>query len=213
MWIALFAWVGWNALLALCPVVAAYGAAWLMRANPQAKRRKWLVASIPLLFVWFIFLPNTSYLLTEWRHFLDWVASNPRYYTIYHDGRYPPAATERLLFMALCFFLYSAYGLVTLCLAVRPVVDMVPRTRRIPFKTCVFTLCSFGTYLGLVLRLNSFQIHDRSTWEGILHGTLAVGRHPSLAIAVVAFGLLLWGVYEVMSPGLARFAPKGAVQA
>jgi hypothetical protein len=64
-----------------------------------------------------------------------------------------------------------------------------------------------------VLRLNSFQIHERSTWEGILHGTLAVGRHPFLGAAVVAFGLLLWGVYEVMSPGLARFAPKRAVQA
>ena len=63
-------WIIWNVFLAAIPVVAGYALS-LGASRFTIKRRiiPWLVW-LPLLAVWFAFLPNTCYLLTEWRHFL-----------------------------------------------------------------------------------------------------------------------------------------------
>ena len=200
-------WIGGNSLLALCPILFAH---LLVRSlsKPASQGSRRLAVIIPLLFLWIVFLPNTSYLLTEWRHFLDWVNAEPQYRQIYRDSQYPPGLTVRLMALALCFFLFSSFGIVSLCLAVHPLESIVPERLRGSFKTGVFILCSFGTYLGLVLRLNSFEIASLSTLRGIAHGTLDVLRHPTLAIAVIVFGLLLWGIYEVLTPGIIRLMPR-----
>jgi len=200
-------WIGGNSLLALCPILFAH---LLVRnlSKPAQQGSRRLAVIIPLLLLWIVFLPNTSYLLTEWRHFLDWVNANPQYEQVYRDAQYPPGPTASLLTLALCFFLFSSFGIVTLCLAVHPLEAVVPEKLRKGFKTGAFILCSFGTYLGLVLRLNSFEIVRLSTLRGIAHGTLELFRHPGLAITVVLFGLLLWGVYEILTPGIIRLMPK-----
>ena len=76
--------VAWNAMLATIPVVTAYAVALVARFARKTGCR--ILLMIPLALVWFVFLPNTCYLLTEWRHFL---------FIMYVNNLYWRAETDR----------------------------------------------------------------------------------------------------------------------
>ena len=61
--------VVWHLLLAAVPVVQASVLGWLLGA-PRTHRLLTRVIAVPLTLAWLVFLPNTCYLLTEWRHLL-----------------------------------------------------------------------------------------------------------------------------------------------
>ena len=69
--------VVWNFFLALIPVVLAfviyYGVQRDKRRDDPAHKVFWL----GLMFIWLVFLPNTCYLVTEWRHFLARAPEQP----------------------------------------------------------------------------------------------------------------------------------------
>ena len=66
----IFYWFVWNVFLAVIPVGLAYTIRLLV--NQDGTIRPMLRAPVLLLWlVWLAFLPNTCYLLTEWRHFLN----------------------------------------------------------------------------------------------------------------------------------------------
>lgn len=212
--LAAWHWVLWNVFLAAIPVVAGYLLS--MGATQFTIRRRFipLWCWLPLLAVWFVFLPNTCYLLTEWRHFLA-------------DGNMPErlarADTDQSAMLSvakwgLFFLIYSGVGAATFILSIRPIHTLLRRLRvpgwipGVPF----FFLMSFGVYLGLIVRLNSWDILNRPmhVWDE----TVSALSRFRLMEAVVVFAVLLWLLYllgDLIADGLAyrirlRSGPHGS---
>lgn len=191
-------WVAWNIFLATVPVAAAYLLAyWTEQARAWQKGAArliyWLVW-LPLVLVWFAFLPNTCYLLTEWRHFLF----DP-YFTS-QRGMWDESANARLTAAryGLYFLVYSGIGVICYALSIRPIERRLRRTHpallliAIPF----FFLTSLGVYMGLIRRLNSWQVlsNPQIVWDVALHALTS----PRLLKIIVIFAFLLWLLYEIV---------------
>jgi len=206
-------WIAWNILLAVIPVAAAY----LLAAGIETYSLKpggitWLIW-LPLIVVWFVFLPNTCYLLTEWRHFLyDPIFTTWRMST---DNN----SVSRLIVarQGLFFLVYSGVGVVCYTLSIRPIERMLRRTRVNPVLLALpfFFLTSLGVYMGLIRRLNSWDIikHPLIVWEAAAHAVTT----PLLLEVIGVFALLLWLLYEIANiwvDGVAqRFGRNGSPHA
>ena len=194
-------WVLWNVFLAAVPVIVGYALA-LGAIHFTIRRRVIPLALwLPLLAVWFVFLPNTCYLLTEWRHFL---ANNEMSAILAHADE-DPGVMLSVAKWGLFFLVYSGIGAATFVLSIRPIHDLLRRLRvpgwipGVPF----FFLMSFGVYLGLIVRLNSWDIAHRPlhVWDETVQ---AFGRFR-LMEAVVVFAVLLWLLYwlgDLIADGL-----------
>jgi len=140
---------------------------------------------------WLVFLPNTCYLLTEWRHFLEVLGYTDLHLRWAHDG------DARLVLMVLTLFYmcYSGIGVLTFTLAIRPVVALA-RERRLkvwvwgmPF----FLLMSVGVYLGLILRFNSWNLLNE--FSQVVDSIVEILQRPTLASYVIFFAAFLWLMY------------------
>lgn len=195
-------WVLWNVFLAVIPVVAAYTLSYgVSRWTVRKHIVPWWVW-LPLGAVWLAFLPNTCYLLTEWRHFL-------------FDDPMPDlirqADTDRGVMLGIAkwglFFLaYSGIGTACFVLSIRPIHRLIRLARISAWFPGVafFLLMSFGVYLGLIVRLNSWDIVNRPryVWEVSVQAM----ANPTLVRVVLVFAFLLWLLYligDVWMDGLA----------
>jgi uncharacterized membrane protein len=186
--------VALNLFLALIPVVAAFVVARGTRAEMRRTGHvRWLLWS-PLLLLWLMFLPNTCYLLTEWRHFLDTVVTTRVYVNTYYER----SAVITLLTVIAFYLLYTGAGLWTFFLAIWP-LDRLTR-RRLGRATAVlqaalFLLCSLGVYLGLVWRFNSADVLHPHRLLGIFRAIALTLRGPHLDILLLCFAGILWLLY------------------
>ncbi len=183
-----------NLLLAVIPVVLAFIIARGMRGEMRrAGRVRWLLWS-PLLLLWLAFLPNTCYLLTEWRHFLDTVVTTPVYVQTYVDRD----STVTLLTVIGFYLLYTNAGLWTFFLALWP-LDRITRRRlgRVTYlaQTVIFLGCAVGVYLGLVWRFNSADVLHPRRLAGILQVLAAVIHSPALVGLLLLCAAALWLLY------------------
>src|ERR1041385_5101696 len=146
------AWIFWNLFLALVPVGLVYLWTYCIRRYSIKRRGVHWIAFTPLILLWIAFLPNTCYLLTEWRHFLfddyfvgvrDAVESN--------RGQMLRVAQQGLFFLC-----YSGFGVLCLVFAIRPSEQLLTKLRvqKPIWMAPLFLLMSFGVYLGLIVRLN-----------------------------------------------------------
>lgn len=207
---ALFANVAWNGMLALIPVVAGYVLRMLLDRNPVTLLR-YAAASV-LGVVWFVFLPNTCYLLTEWRHLLFVLDAGDLFLRARHDS----ILLTKLVLGSLFYFSYALFGMVTFAMAIRPVERLAIKKRlatrfwAIPF----FAAVSLGVYLGLVLRFNSWEL---ATCPGkIWTAVVEVGGRPLLSAMILGFGAFLWAAYECLDiwlDGLQQRVLKGKAEA
>ena len=184
-------WVTWNLFLAAIPVALAFSMRGLWNGSRSARVLVWLLG-----FFWLIFLPNTCYLLTEWRHFLH-TLEGARFYTRWTEFG-DLEALRQLILRSIFFFMYSALGMITYALAIRPVYrllrDANPRAWLwgIPF----FPLISLGVYLGLIQRFNSWDLlHNpglifTESWRAV--------NRPDLFAFILAFGAFLWLAYFLL---------------
>lgn len=179
-------------MLAIIPVVAGY-AIWAVWKSKAAAALRYGVSAV-LGAVWFVFLPNTCYLLTEWRHFLVTVDGR----NLFLRARVDNAYLIELLTLSLFYFLYSSFGMLMFALAIRPVEKAVVkgglalRLWALPF----FAAVSLGVYLGLILRFNSWDLLTRPAmvWGAIIELT----ARPLLSAFIVGFGAFLWLSYELL---------------
>jgi uncharacterized membrane protein len=182
-------WIVWNILLAVIPAVAAY----LLAAGVEHYKPRgiaWLIW-LPLALTWFAFLPNTCYLLTEWRHLLF----DP-FYKNMREGIDTPTIRLKVAEQTLFFMGYSGIGVLCYTLAIRPIERMLRRTRVNPLLLAppFFFLTSLGVYMGLIRRLNSWQIatQPRIVWDVAVHALTT----PLLLEVIAVFAVLLWLLYE-----------------
>lgn len=182
----------WDCFLAVIPVVLAYIILWA--SNLPVRKSIHLVFISLLTIAWFVFLPNTCYLLTEWRHFLI---------ELDRSNLFIAATKDKLILIRLCglclfYCLFSGFGLFTFTLAIRPIEKML-QAHRLPiwyWALPFFTSLSIGVYLGLVWRFNSWDIISR---PDIVWSTISeIPRQSLVRIFVAGFALFLWLVYEAM---------------
>lgn len=202
-------WLGTDLFLAAFPVVLAVVIARGLRRDIGAGGIRWGVR-LPLLLLWLLFLPNTCYLLTEWRHYLRDIHDRSVYYPVYGLGQYPPGATWGLLGLTAFYLAYTSAGLLAFCLALRPLNFFACQhwsKAAAPLRAAVCLLCSLGVFFGLVYRLNSWDI----IYPAMAAGTVKVALHsllsPALLTLVCLFALILWLLYaafEIWIEGASR---------
>ena len=185
--------IGWNVMLAVIPVILAYLFTWLIQSR-QTRGRVGSELLAALIFgSWLAFLPNTVYLMTEWRHFLrDAEVMDPLDMLI--KARDIPSF--RLSGPAGFFTLYMAIGILRFIYSIRP-MERVLRGWRVPFPLVapvLFILISIGVYLGLVVRLNSWNVVSHP--GVVIYSISRITRHPMLMVVIGLFALFLWVIYE-----------------
>jgi uncharacterized membrane protein len=198
--------VVWNLMLAAVPVVQAYALGWLLGA-PRKHRLLTRVIAVPLTLAWLVFLPNTCYLLTEWRHLLF----DPQWEDLLNRTHMDHAAMLRTAEWALLFLGYSGTGVLLFTLSIRPVERWL-RSVQTPFYWVappLFFVTSLGVYLGLIERLNSWNVVNRpqQVWQEALY---ALQSH-TLLCSIVVFAALLWALYEavdIWADGVAERIPR-----
>ena len=206
----------WNLFLAFVPVALAFIIALGIRIDLREHRRiRWVIWA-PLLFVWLIFLPNTCYLLTEWRHYLKVVSNS----NLYFESNTDPDAKLALLWTTLFFIVYTGMGVLTFFLSVWP-LDRLIRPRLGPFSwlfgTLFFVLVALGVYLGLVNRFNSWQLARPAHLIQIVSSAIETLGHPMRTGVIVGFGASLWLIYATfdiwMDGAIWRLRKRGWLKA
>lgn len=185
----------WNLFLALVPVVLAFAVARGARRDRRVLGHlRWGVWG-PLAAIWLLFLPNSCYLLTEWRHYLDTLTESPLFVQARHggDGRID-------FFLVTGFYLvYSGAGLLAFFLAVWPLDRLTrPRLGRIGalLRPLIFPLCALGVYLGLMQgRFNSWDLVSAARLTALLATLAQIVHRPLLLGSILLFGAVLWLFY------------------
>ena len=188
--------VVWNLFLALIPVGLAFFIARGLRGQKRSGGPISWALWAGLLLVWLVFLPNTCYLLTEWRHYLDSLSSSP----IYFQAEVSRQSFIDFLLMTGFYILYTSCGLLTFFLAVWP-LDRLARHRLGPWiwpcQALIFALCALGVYLGLLPRFNSWDLLHPYRLLLILQTSLGVQQRPLLLGFILGFAAILGILYTL----------------
>ncbi len=182
--------------MAFVPVALAIGMAFLYRYMPTLRKVWWVW--VPLTLLWVAFLPNTCYLITEWRHFIEYIAYNPDFiHTAAHDSH----AMLKFLALSVFYVMYSGVGVLTFSASIWP----IDRLFRTPMwgKVVFFGLCALAVYLGLIKRFNSWDIlyHPKM----VIATSIGTILHPLILLLIIGFAGALWATYwlfEVFVDGL-----------
>lgn len=182
----------WNLFLAALPVL--FAGLLALTAERYRKQGKSLPPYVwlPLGLCWLAFLPNTCYLLTEWRHFL--FQGLPHAYRTFEGREFTSFVAKDGLF----FLLYSLAGCLCFALSIRPIERMLRKSGGKPALWAVplFFLTSLGVYLGLVIRLNSWHIVTKP--GHVLDVALRTLSDGQLVKWIAFFAVLLFLLYEIM---------------
>lgn len=180
-----FTWMGFNVVLALIPVL--FG--WVMYKNKIPAIR------IICAFIWFFFLPNTIYLLTD-------------FINLFHDLHFISG-----LYVTLDIALYLVLmpiGVVTYILAVYPFEKLITKKMGLN-KTAIIIFLNlfmgFGLVLGRIQRANSWEI--LTSIQSIISKSIAVVSSLELLAFVLIFAILCQAVYLIFRQDvLKRFKLK-----
>ena len=184
----------WNVFLAAVPVVLAIPLARSIRRLGGQEGRNSRLFTAALAVVWLAFLPNSPYLLTEWRHFLF----NPHFQAARDMTRPEEFSVYRVARHFAFYSVYSAIGLICFAVSVRWVVEAWRSLGRrgVSVAAPLFFLASLGVYLGLVVRLNSWDLFLRPR-HVVKIASFALLR-PHLLMIVCAFAAMLWASYLLL---------------
>ena len=169
--------IGLNSFLALIPLLCG----WLMVKT----RQKWLQLALALL--WFFFLPNTLYILTDLRYLPE------QWHQVHAAGK---------VAVAFQYLLYELLGVGCFLLALSALEKLLLRSRWRK-KHVVLTVClivvnfciGLGIVLGRVQRLNSWDIFIDA--PKVIAASFQILSSFELLLFVVLFGIFANGVYFV----------------
>lgn len=186
--------LGWNLFLAVLGVALAQALAAMVRAH---RKRGDAALAVPLALlglVWLLVLPNTCYLFTEVRHLFDAI----EHQDLWSRAHRSTWAQVTLAMRGAVLAIYGVSGALTFGLSIRIVREAVEdagvRTRR--FLPVFFVLVALGVHLGLVMRLNSWDVLTRPM--DVLASVLRIVSGRRRVLALVLGGGLLWTVYAIV---------------
>ena len=169
--------IGLNSFLALIPLL--FG--WLMVKTRQP------LLQVAFALLWFSFLPNTLYILTDLRYLPEqWTA-------MHHFGK---------IALAVQYLMYELFGVSSFLLALYPLEKLLVRSHWRK-KQLVLTVClivvnfciGFGIVLGRVQRLNSWDIFVNV--PKVIQASFQIVSSVELMLLVVLFGVFANGFYFV----------------
>ncbi len=167
--------IGLNSFLALIPIL--FG--WLMVKT----RQKFLQVALAL--IWFSFLPNTLYILTDVRYLPE------QWNTLSNFGK---------LGLAVQYTIYELIGLSSFLLALYPLEKTLTLSRwrenNLVLAVLLITVnffIGFGIVLGRVQRLNSWDIFLDA--PKVIHASFHIVSSRDLLLLAVLFGVLASAVY------------------
>jgi uncharacterized membrane protein len=169
--------IGVNSFLALIPILCG----WLMLKT----RQRVLRGAFALL--WFSFLPNTLYILTDLR---------------YLPEQWHAMSTVGKLGLAVQYILYELIGVSSFLLALYLLEKTLVRSRWRENKVVLAVLLiivnffiGFGMVLGRVQRLNSWDLFLDA--PKVIHASFHIVSSLELLLLVVLFGVVANAVYFV----------------
>lgn len=170
-------WMSFNIFLAVIPVI--FG--WMMVRTPS-RILKILYGSI-----WFLFLPNTIYLLTDIGHlFADWHLVPLEYKSLF--------ISEYTILMLI--------GFVSFVLGLYPIERFFRKTKhkKQNLQKDIFIysanfLIGFGLVLGRIERVNSWDVLTNTSF--VLYKSIVTVTSLQLILLVIFFGLLSNLIYFV----------------
>src|SRR6266699_6177820 len=169
--------MGLNSFLALIPLL--FG--WLMVKTRQP------LLQVAFALLWFSFLPNTLYILTDLRYLPEqWTA-------MHHFGK---------IALAVQYLMYELFGVSSFLLALYPLEKLLVRShwrkKQVVLTVCliVVNFCiGFGIVLGRVQRLNSWDIFVNV--PNVIQESFQLVSSVELMLLVVLFGVFANGFYFV----------------
>ena len=175
-----------NLILAIIPPVLGYG---LGRTPPGRIR----VGTVALGLVWLAFLPNTTYLITEWRHFLF----DEPFTTWREGGQFDRSGMFMTAVAGFLYMGYASFGILAFALALRPVERLFRQRgwRLFPWTPILFFLVSLGVYIGLIDRLNSWDVFHP---DRVCFRCLGALSRPRSVLGITGFAVFLWLAYEAV---------------
>ncbi len=169
--------IGLNSFLALIPIL--FG--WLMLKTRQT------LLQVAFALMWFSFLPNTLYILTDLRYLPEqWTAMN-------HFGK---------MALALQYLIYELLGLSSFLLALYPMEKRLAlshwREHKVLLPFLLITVnffIGFGMVLGRVQRINSWDIFIDA--PKVIQASFDILSSVDLLLLVVFFGVFANALYFV----------------
>ena len=148
-------------------------------------RNKNIIAKAAFSIIWFFFLPNTIYLVTDMAHFLKDIKRITGVYL----------AVDLVLYLTLIIL-----GVVTFIMAIDPFERMLFKNKskkkiqeHIPIIYILNFFVGFGVVLGRIHRLNSWDVFVNT--DEVIFYTLKTLRSFELMVWVLAFAILSQFVY------------------
>ncbi len=167
--------IGLNSFLALIPIL--FG--WLMMKTRQK------ILQVALALIWFSFLPNTLYILTDMQ---------------YLPEQWHAMTTVGKLGLAVQYILYELIGLTSFLLALYPLEKRLTLSRwrenNVVLAVVLLTvnfLMGFGIVLGRVQRLNSWDIFLDA--PKVIYASFHIVSSWDLLLLAVLCGVLANAVY------------------
>jgi uncharacterized membrane protein len=161
-----------NLFLAWIPIACSGIALFIFLTQKAVTPTPWIV--VLLLLVWFVFFPNSTYLITEFHHLKEDVTEVPFWFD-----------TIVILSLALCGVMLGCFSLF---LVQRLLLLYITRVDAwIIFILYVF-LSNIGIYIGRFLRFNSWDIVTNPL--GLIHHLLSAFRDRKQARNIFLFSSL-----------------------
>lgn len=189
-----YAFMVWNLLLAWLPLLFA----WLLVKRLQTTR--WLSwKNLLLTFLWFGFLPNTFYIVSDFVHLKN-------------------TGSISILFDTVMFasFAWNGFilGYMSLYLIHREVRKRYGRRAGHIVVATVLLLCSFAIYLGRYLRWNSWDIlvNPAGLIFDVSDSFINPGAHPNAFTTTLMFFVLLTSIYAVSYELIATLTRSDSLQ-
>jgi len=169
--------MGLNSFLALIPLL--FGLLMVKTRQP--------LLQVAFALLWFSFLPNTLYILTDLRYLPEqWTA-------MHHFGK---------IALAVQYLMYELFGVSSFLLALYPLEKLLVRShwrkKQVVLTVCliVVNFCiGFGIVLGRVQRLNSWDIFVNV--PNVIQASFQIVSSVELMLLVVLFGVFANGFYFV----------------
>lgn len=140
----------WNIFLALLPLVfyiilkSYWSRTSLMKFGQK-------LAAVILFILWFLFFPNTAYIITDIRHLLDYCPLDS-----------PDKVCAANAWMIIIFFAYSSFGWVSFYYILKLMSNLANeifnKLRPGFFVALIIPITSLGVLLGLLNRFNSWDV-------------------------------------------------------
>lgn len=172
--------MSFNVGLAVIPII--FG--WIALKNKSA------IVKIPAGLVWFFFIPNTIYLVTD---FIN-LARDVRFIS----GIY-------LTIDIAIYLVLIPIGIITYIVSVFPFEKWFVKNRHVDKNLAVFILnlfIGFGLVLGRILRANSWEVI--TNFQSVVAKSIEIVKSAELILAVFGFAILCQAIYIIFKKPISK---------